>query len=274
MKKLVLILLLIPTLALSQVSSWRGGSPSPSMRSSGPIMNNVPSPRDGMSSWRDYSPREFNRPPQTKPGSNIIVTDPYWGWGWNRWGLWGAPMFGWDYYSPFWYYNSLGYRQPARVYVYKDGKKDTVYGKRPQLSFGLQKSQDKQVGGWFTMGNQAYFIMDYAQTVDKDNSTFFPYGNIGKVDFPLVEDLVKKRSFYVGLGKRFNRTGIHMMLGSVREDVRWRGKDDIGYITFPKYVHERIGVKVGAIHDFKNVSLKVDYDPIVNNLWAGLGINF
>jgi len=272
MKKLVLIFMLIPTLALSQVSGWRNSGGGQQFSSPPP---RVQSPMDnGVSRWRDVSPREFNRPQPTKPGSNVIIADPYWGWGWNRWGVWGAPMWGWDYYNPFWYNNSFGYRQPARVYVYKDGKRDTVYGKKPQISFGLQKSQDKQVGGWFTIGNQGYFIMDYSQTVEKDNSTFFPHGNINKVDFPLVNDLVKIKSFYVGFGKRFNRTGVHLMMGSVTERVRWRGKDDIGYITFPKYTHERIAVKVGAIHDFKNISVKLDYDPVINNIWAGLGINF
>jgi hypothetical protein len=27
------------------------------------------------------------------------------GWGWNRWDMWGAPGFGWNHWSPSWYTN-------------------------------------------------------------------------------------------------------------------------------------------------------------------------
>jgi hypothetical protein len=78
----------------------------------------------------------------------------------------------------------------------------------------------------------------------------------------------------VGVGKRIKRTGIHMMIGTVSEDVKWRGRDDIGYITFPKYRDRFTTVKVGALHDFKNLTIKYDYDPIIRNSTFGLGINF
>jgi hypothetical protein len=94
------------------------------------------------------------------------------------------------------------------------------------------------------------------------------------VDFPMVSDLVKQSNFYVGIGKRIKRTGIHMMIGSVTEDVKWRGKDDIGYITFPKYKDRFTTVKVGALHDYKNFTIKFDYDPVINNSTFGLGMNF
>ena len=274
MKKLLLILLLVPTLALSQVSSWRSNPPS-RVQSSPSIQGQ----RSDVSMWRNDGPREFNRPQPTKPGSNIIINNnPWgwnnWGWGWNRWDMWGAPGFGWNYWSPSWYWNDWGYRQPARIYVYDDGKRDTIRGKKPIISFGIQKTTDKQIGGFFTIGNKSYFIAEYNSTFERDNSTFFPYGNITQVDFPMVNDLVEQRSFYVGVGKRIKRTGIHMMIGSVVEDVKWRGKDDIGYITFPKYRDRFTTVKVGALHDFKNLTIKFDYDPIIDNKTFGLGINF
>jgi hypothetical protein len=124
------------------------------------------------------------------------------------------------------------------------------------------------------MGNKAYFIAEYNTTFERDNSTFFQYGNITQVDFPMVSDFVKQSNFYVGVGKRIKRTGIHLMIGSVTEDVRWRGKDDIGYITFPKYRDRFMSVKFGAIHDFKNLTFKIDYDPIIENSTIGLGLNF
>jgi hypothetical protein len=188
--------------------------------------------------------------------------------------MWGAPAFGWNYWNPGFYLNDWGYRQPARVYVYDNGKMDTIKGKKPVISFGIQKTGGNQIGGFFTMGNKAYFIAEYNTTFERDNSTFFPYGNITQVDFPMVNDLVKQSNFYVGIGKRIKRTGIHMMIGSVIEDVKWRGKDDIGYITFPKYKDRFTTVKVGVLHDFKNLTIKYDYDPIIRSNTFGLGINF
>ncbi len=266
----------IPTLAFSQVSSWRNNPPTP-QRSAPSIQYSTPQ-RNDVSRWRNESPREFNRPIRTRPGSNIIVRDPWgwnnWGWGWNRWDMWGAPAFGWNFWQPSWYWNDWGYRQPARVYVYDGGKRDTIRGTKPIISFGIQRTGGNQIGGFVTMGNKAYFITEYNSTFERDNSTFFPYGNITKVDFPMVNDLVEKRSFYVGVGKRIKRTGIHFMVGSITEDVKWRGKDDIGYITFPKYRDRFTTVKFGALHDFKTLTIKYDYDPIIRNNTLGLGLNF
>jgi len=281
MKNLLFLLAFIPTLAFSQVSSWRqtGGSvPAQTSQSTQTrVQPSIPQ-QNNVSSWRDESSREFNRPQPTRPGSNIIVRDPWgwnnWGWGWNRWDMWGAPAFGWNYWNQGFYFNDWGYRQPARVYIYDNGKRDTIKGKKPVISFGIQKTSDNQVGGFFTIGNKGYFIMEYNASIERDNSTFFPFGNVTQIDFPLVNDLVQRQSFYIGAGKRIKRTGVHMMIGTVSEDVKWRGKDDLGYITFPKYLDRFTTIKVGALHDYKNFTLKVDYDPIINNGTFGLGINF
>jgi hypothetical protein len=274
MKKILFALLLMPLLTIGQTSSWRTNPPSPSRS-----IPSIQGQRSDISMWRNDGPREFNRPKQTKPGSNIIINNnPWlwndWGWGWNRWNMWGAPTFGWNFWSPSFYWNDWGYRQPARIYVYGDGKRDTIRGKKPVISFGLQKSTDNQIGGFFTIGNKGYFITELNSSYERDNSTFFPYGTITKVDFPLVNDLVRLNSFYVGFGKRIKRTGMHFMLGNVNEIVRYRGKDDIGYITFPKYTSRFTTVKVGVLHDFKNMTIKVDYDPIQTNTTFGLGVNF
>jgi hypothetical protein len=282
MKKLLLIsgltilLVLICAIMLNaQVSNWRS-NPSTPQRSTPSVQQSIPQ-RNDVSSWRNESPREFNRPQRTRPGSNIIVRDPFfndWGWGWNRWNMWGAPGFGWNFWQPSFYWNDWGYRQPARIYVYDNGKRDTIRGKKPVISFGIQKTTDNQVGGFFTIGNKGYLIMEYNSSVERDNSTFFPYGNITQIDFPLVNDLIQRNSFYIGAGKRIKRTGVHFMIGSVSEDVKWRGRDDLGYITFPKYLDRFTTMKVGALHDFKNLTIKFDYDPIIDNKTFGLGVNF
>lgn len=273
MKKLLLILLLVPTLALSQVSSWRSNPPSTRPSQTPSVMGQ----RSDVSMWRNQSPREFNRPQPTKPGSNIIIRDPYWGWnswGWNRWGMWGAPMFGWNYWQPMWYWNDWGYRQPARVYVYENGKRDTIQGKKPIVNFVLSKTTNNQIGASIAIGNKSYFIADFVTTYEIDRSTFFPYGTIDKVDFPLISDLVKERTIYLGAGKRFKRTGLHALIGFGSENVLFRGKDKIGEITFPKSYTEFTTIKIGAMRDFKNFTLKFDTDPIRGYSQFGLGLNF
>jgi hypothetical protein len=273
MKKLLLFLFLVPTLALSQVSSWR--SSPPSRISSG---GSFQSQSNDISAWRNSNPRDFNRPQPNKPGSNIVVYDPWgwnnFGWGWNRWGLWGAPMFGWDFYTPMWYFNDWGYRQPARIYVYEDGRRDTIKGKKPIINFGLHSTTNSQIGGYFAVGNKGYFIMDFVSTYKSDNSTYFPFGNITQVDFPLISDLKRERTFYFGGGARYKRTGFHTMIGFGREIVRWRGKDDLGEITFPKYESNFVTAKVGVLHDIKSFTIKLDVDPIRNFTQVGLGFNF
>ena len=281
MKNLILIFAMVPMLAIGQVSNWRTNPPqqqqSTPQRSTPSVQPSTPQ-RNDVSSWRNDPPRD--RQPQTRPGSNIIIRDPYWNnygqgwnnWGWNRWDMWGAPNFGWNYWSPMPYWNDWGYRQPARVYVYDNGKRDTIRGKKPIISFGIQRTTDRQIGGFFTIGNKGYFITEYNFTPDR--STFYPYGRLGIVDFPLVDDLVKLNSFYVGFGKRVKRTGVHFMVGSVNEIVRYRGKDDDGYITFPKYSNRFTTLKIGALHDYKNFTIKFDYDPIITNGTFGLGVNF
>ena len=282
MKKTLLIIGLTTLLVLfcsimlySQVSNWRSNPPTP-QRSTPSIQPSTPQ-RNDVSRWRNESPRESNRPTRTRPGSNIIARDPFfndWGWGWNRWNMWGAPAFGWNHWNPGFYLNDWGYRQPARVYVYDNGKRDTIKGKKPIINFGIQKTTDNQVGGFFTIGNKGYFVVEYNASIERDNSTFFPFGNVTQIDFPLVNDLIQRQSFYVGVGKRIKRTGVHMMIGNVSEDAKWRGRDDLGYITFPKYLDRFTTIKIGTLHDYKNFTLKVDYDPIIRNGTFGLGINF
>ena len=102
---LILILILFCTIMLSaQVSNWRTNPPQ--QRVETPRVQPSTPQRNDVSRWRDESPREFNRPSRTRPGSNIIVRDPFfndWGWGWNRWNMWGAPGFGWNFWQPSFY---------------------------------------------------------------------------------------------------------------------------------------------------------------------------
>ncbi len=115
--------------------------------------------------------------------------------------------------------------------------------------------------------------MDFVSTYEPDRSTFFPNGKITQVDFPLINDLTKERTVYFGIGKRHKRFGFHTMIGFGNERVLWRGKDDIGEITFPKYNSNFTTMKIGAMRDFKNITIKFDHDPIRKYSQLGLGLN-
>jgi hypothetical protein len=79
MKNFFLIFAMVPMLSIGQTSNWRTNPPTqqqstpkftPPPQRSTPQTNNV-------STWRNETPREFNRPIRTRPGSNIIVRDPW-----------------------------------------------------------------------------------------------------------------------------------------------------------------------------------------------------
>jgi hypothetical protein len=123
------------------------------------------------------------------------------------------------------------------------------------------------------IGHVNYVLLEYQQSTQKNSSSYFPFGNLDIVDFPLVEDWVSNKVFYAGIGKRYGRNGMHISLGMGNEEVRFQGKDRIGYITFPKYNSDFMTMKFGIIHDFKYATIKLDYDPIRRNGIIGVGIN-
>ena len=73
---------------------------------------------------------------------------------------------------------------------------------------------------------------------------------------------------------RSKRMGFHTMIGFGREIIRWRGKDALGEITFPKSNSNFVTAKIGLMHDIKNFTIKVDADPIRDYVQFGLGFNF
>jgi hypothetical protein len=271
MKNLLLLILLVPTVLFSQVSSWRNSPPSnsSSTTSGGSSSKTNSVSENNVSTWRNSSPTEFNRP-RTNSFNNVIVHDPWIG-GWNRW---QPPLFGWNSYNPYWYWNDFGYRQPARVYYYDNGKTDTIKGKKPIYNFGVQHTTNSQMGTFFAVGNKVYFIFDFNTTYKRDRSTFFPNGTLALVDFPIIGERVRQNNFNFGIGRRFSRTGVHMMVGAAKERVMYLGKDDVGEITFPKSSQSFVTFKFGALHDYKGLTIKMDYDPVVQYGQFGVGFNF
>ncbi len=205
----------------------------------------------------------------------------YWGpgWGWNNW---GAPMFGWDYWTPMYYWNDWGYRQPARIYVYDNGKRDTIRGKKPIMSLGIQTS-DIQTGGFFTIGNKHYFIVEFQTNNKKDQSTFYRDITMNDVrgwnDLKMA-DITKLNTTYLGIGKRFKRSGVHLSLGFNTENSNYQYFDELyvlsnnGRYSFPNYRTRFTSLKLGALHDAKIVTFKGDYDLTNRRVIIGAGVNF
>jgi hypothetical protein len=291
MKKLIVILSMIPMLSLGQVSNWRQGSSNTPTQSTPPSSNTTRTTEKTpqVSEWRQDPPRRETPTYYTPPRRPL---SPYYSpsyFGSNRWFGWGAPMY-FDYWTPSFYYNNWGYREPARIY-YREGRQDTVKGRKIHFSFGFQTTAFKdQIGGFFTIGGRTYFIAEFNSSVNLDdsyyasNKSIWNYYNdrmtvngisytISQL-FPLQKDIERNNSFYVGLGKKLKRTGFHMMAGLDNTNLRYRYKDDVGFITFPKSDRKMFTFKVGALRDFGIFTLKLDVDPVTKRFTAGSGLNF
>ena len=295
MKKLLIVFLILPFFSFGQTSKWRNPTTTKSNTSSSELNTKTES------SWRTNPPRKNQHSPtkyegpvvwksggtttpfywyNTNPFYGTLNTwDPYWNtntlnWRYNRWLRWGAPSQNYFDYWDYNYFSPQGYRQPARVYIWEDGKTDTIIGKKPIINIGFLFSTNKQLGGFFAVGRKLYFTMDFHSTYLPDRSTYFPNGTVDQIDFPLIEDLIKERTFYFGMGKRTERIGIHCLIGFGSEEIFWRGKDAVGEITFPKSEGKFTTLKIGTMYDIKNFTFKFDMDPIREFVQFGGGINF
>jgi len=272
MKTLSFVFLLIPTLIFGQVSTWRqtGGSvPASSQSTQTRVQPSVPQ-QNNVSSWRTQTAPirpgdNFNGQPLTRRWKATQV-NPY-GLMWGTWG-WYQPF-------PYIWYDDFGWRQRSVIHIYENGKRDTIRKERVNTAFGFGYTNNKQATYWGMVGGKkGYFIMDYVMTYAKDQNQYFPYGQINNVDFSLSkEDWKKESTFYIGVGKRIDKIGIHGMIGFGSEVIRWQGKDDLGGISFPKSNSTFTTFKIGIIKDFKFFTLKLDNDPIRGYAQIGIGLN-
>ena len=266
-----MLLLVIPMISFSQVSSWRqtGGSVSPQTTQSAPnVQQSIPQQQNNVSSWRNNPPQESQPlPPRGRVGIQNWNRNNQFGYYWGNWG-WYQPF-------PYIWYDDFGWRQRSVIHIYENGKRDTIRKEPVYTAFGLGYTNNKQASFWGLIGGKkSYFIMDYVMTYAIDRNQYFPYGQINNVDFPLSkEDWKKESTFYVGAGKRIGKIGIHGMIGFGNEVIRWQGKDDLGGISFPKTNSSFTTFKVGIIKDFKFVTLKLDTDPIRGYSQISIGLN-
>ena len=273
MKKLLVLLLFIPMISFSQVSSWRqtGGSVSPQTTQSAPgVQPSVSQQQNNVSSWRTQTA-------PIRPG-DIVPQQPLvrrWrGTDINPYGL-QYGVWGWYQPYPYIWYDDYGWRQRSVVRIYESGRRDTVASTPVLFSAGIGHTNNKQTSYWGLVGNnKGYFIVDYVMTYAIDQNQYYPHGQINNVDFPLSKNDWKKEStFYVGGGKRIGKIGIHGMIGFGSEVIRWQGKDDLGGISFPKSNANFTTFKVGIIRDFKFLTLKLDTDPIRGYSQISIGLN-
>jgi hypothetical protein len=271
MKNILFLLAFIPTLSFSQVSSWRTNPPQPQTRVETPrIQPSIPQRNEGVSRWRTQT--EPIRPGQPIPTQPLVrrwrgtAVNPY-GLMWGTWG-WYQPF-------PYMWYDDWGWRQRSEVRIYENGKRDTVARKPVKFTIGIGHTNNEQANFWGTIGGKkGYFIMDYVMTYDIDRNQYYPNGNLAIADFPISKEIfTKEHTLYLGAGKRFNKLGVHTMIGFGNEIQRYQGKDDLGGISFPKSNINFTTIKFGAVKDFKWFSLKFDIDPIRGYSQLGIGLN-
>jgi hypothetical protein len=272
MKKLLMLLLVIPMISFSQVSSWRqtGGSvPAQTSQSTQTrVQPSIPQ-QNNVSSWRTQT--EPIRPGQPIPNQPLVRR--WRGTAANPYGLmWGT----WGWYQPFPYiwYDDFGWRQRSVIHIYENGKRDTI-AKPLYYTFGIGHTNNKQAAFWGAIGgDKGYFIMDYVMTYDIDRNQYYPNGNLAIADFPISKEIFKKEhTLYLGGGKRIGKLGVHGMIGFGNEIQRYQGKDDLGGISFPKSNVNFTTFKVGLIRDFKWFTLKLDTDPIRGYSQMSIGLN-
>ena len=119
MKNLLFLLAFLPTLAFSQVSSWRTNPPQ--QRVETPRVQPSTPQRNDVSNWRTQTAPvrpgdDFrNQPPIRRYRST--PQNPY-GLMWGNWG-WYQPY-------PYIWYDNYGWRHRSTIRIYESGKRDTV----------------------------------------------------------------------------------------------------------------------------------------------------
>jgi hypothetical protein len=287
MKKLI-FLLFFPILVFSQSERAQkaqvrnfgtyGPTSSPQVRSES---FSRPSNNETQQKFTERNRRsEYYTPQNTRPG-RYYSYDPYWdwGWGWNRW----SPMRGWNSFTPFFWYDSWGYRNPARVYIYDNGKKDTIKLKPLHGSVGASYNMNSELGVWGTLGREVYVIAEFSKNNPKDISVFYPELTLDKV-LPWgdrkLSNFQQQSSFSVGLGKKLNKfAGIHMMIGFGKEKNNFRYFDEYfilsnnGEYSFPNYRTNKTTFKIGTLLNLSNkFNSKIDYDLSEGYISWGLGV--
>lgn len=197
------------------------------------------------------------------------------------WLAWGAPSYGYTTYIPSFYYDRWGLRQPLRTYNMTNGEKLEVKGEKLHWRLGLSYNTSSQVGGWVGFGNKNYFILEYSTNITNDVSSFIPNLTMEKAiswNDKKLEDIVYGGSVYVGGGIKINSFGIHISPGYRWTTNNFQFFDEFyilsnnGRYSFPNYTQKKFTAKFGVLYDYKYLTSKIEYNPLVNYINFGLGI--
>lgn len=200
-----------------------------------------------------------------------------------RWRMWGAPMSGFVNYTPSFYYDRFGLRQPSRIYRMANGEEKTVKGEKTHWRLGLSYNTDNQLGGWVTTGNKTFFIAEYCSFVPNDQSSFVPGLTMDYVitwNDRQLDNIVNGGVIYGGAGVKTGVIGIYLMPGYGWESNNFQFFDELfilsnnGKYSFPNFQENYFTGKFGVLADIKTLSIKLDYNPFRNNLNFGAGIVF
>lgn len=312
MKKILFLLCILPLFVLSQSESQQKQT-----YRSGPSGGGSYSPKSSYPR-SSYSPRSYTQPSRvTQPASEYSESGSKYNYRnqrnyrqsapnssgynpgprWNRrlpysiypyyddWYFHSPWANRYSFWRPYYWYDPYGYRQFGRVYYYDDDLKiqpDTVRIQRPNVSVGVQYSTN-EIGAFLVLGNKVYFIAEYQKSFQRDKSVYYEDITTDKV-IPWRDkklgDIKRFGTFYLGLGKRIGRLGVHGQLGFCQEEYRYQYFDELyilsnnGNYSFPNYKDNFVSAKFGALYDFNLVTAKADYDPIKKSYTLGLGVNF
>jgi hypothetical protein len=240
------------------------------------------------STFRDNSTQNYNFGSSPRPKYYSFNPYPYSNFGWgNRWNRWGAPLYGFNYFDDWFYYDRFGYRQPARIYVYENGKRDTIRGHKRKVRLGVNWGVPNEVGGWFTIGNKIYFKTAFNTIINKDQSIYYPNVTMDVVQTWVeknpsqnyqLKDISKGWNVLLGVGKEFKGFGANVSLVVGVETKNYQYFDGTyilsnnGKYSFRNYDKNYTAVSFGITRDFKFLSLSSDFDPIRKRFYLGAGI--
>lgn len=284
MKHIFFLVLLFPSITFSQTEREQKAI----IRSGTQTQSTVPPTRTN--SNEIFQKQEIRR--ESSAPKNVIVSPqrPLYGntWGfnrWDRWNRWGAPYSYLDFYE--WNtYDRWGYRTPARIYQYSDGKRDTIVSRKNKTRLGINFSTDNQVGGWITVGRAIYFKGQFSKVISQDRSEFYTHPRVNFYNATFnwndqrLSNISKGWSVYLGLGREFKNLGINLSLGFGNETENYQFFDETyelsnnGKYSFKNFMDDYMTLSLGLTHDYKFLSINAEVDPIRKTFFLGTGFNF
>lgn len=230
--------------------------------------------------------RNEARAPQQGFRNSAPFYDPYWDFGWGGgWNRWGTANWGWNSFTPFFWYDDWGYRNPGRVYIYDDGRRDTVKIEPIHGTIGVSYNNGKEIGGWLTLGKKYFFIGEFTSSYSIDASVYYPsltYDRAMPWKDNRLPNQVNTNMLSLGVGRMFgSKLGGYFQFGWGVNDVRRKYFDNEyilsnnGEYSFPEYRSNITTIKLGGLYNLSGkINAKIDYDLNRNLTTFGLGLRF